>query len=76
MFPPKSLKGVTKSARNLPPEPIAADVATAPEPPAGSLTCPSCGAPFTLSATAAPSAEPPVVEPVPVVVDDERAQRF
>jgi hypothetical protein len=72
-FPPGSMKGVTKNLRNLP-DP-AVEAAAPVEPKAGELTCPSCGAPFTLSATAAPSAEPPVVEPAPVV-DDERPQRF
>ena len=65
-FPPGSMKGVTKSVRNLPADPLVDPGAPAPvEPKAGELTCPSCGAPFTLSATAAPSAEPPAPEPTP-----------
>lgn len=73
-FPP-SLKGVSKSVRNLPADPVVDPAAPKPEPKVGELTCPSCGAPFTLQAAAAPSAEPPAVEQAPPV-DDERPQRF
>ena len=65
MFPGKSMKDVTRGVRNLPDNP-AVDP-TAPDSDADDagkgMTCPSCGAAFSLQAVAAPASTPPPPAP-------------
>jgi hypothetical protein len=58
------LKGVTRSVRNLPQDPAVDPGAPATEPDGDEdgMTCPSCGAAFSLQAVAKPTAAP-VAEP-------------
>lgn len=62
MFPPKSMKSVTRGIRNLPDDSTNAAATDAPATGSG-LTCPSCGASFDLQAVSKPSAEPPAPDP-------------